>query len=429
MDDEDRAQDQGHAGPEDHPGKPPAGPADLHKILGMDPTQIDELSAAEDLVHVQRPLSALIGTYPSDLVIRAATLYSLQNAGRAALDPQAKNDALWWMPEAKRDTALKNLQDGGWIEFTEDGWVFTQLGHDLYQLVELLFHLGQREDMTFGRVILRALQELSGDPLYALKGLLTQVRSMEFALEKARRSRSSVIMEGQLERCKQARAVVQTVINEVSSSMTDPDAIQIINDLHHANARMMAALLQLEEALAEVTKQHVILPEGFTPHQITESLMSMPLEALVDVASASIHPIHQARPLLREDLLTFAAESYLDRAKPPRPTRPEEIAVAAHNPEYRVETDPRVGSFIGALAELEGHEVPVIDILQGDPEEILMRLASLPFLDVSSTPDRGEKRLADVPWRYEPREGYDRPDIGPLRLVPRSVLRRTDETS
>jgi hypothetical protein len=282
---------------------------------------VPHIDAAMRLANVHAALSALVGVRTEDIVIRGAVLYSLQHAG-PSLDAEARNAALWWLPETPRDTALKDLRNGGWIEYTEERWIFTQLGHDLYQLVELLFQLNRRQDMTFGSVVLRALKELSGDPYNAIRGLVTQVQTMERGLEKARASHSSVLMEGEIERCNQARRIVQEVLREVQPLIHDPKASTVIQELHGANARMLSAPTRLSEALAEVTRQHVVLPHGYTPHQITMSLMSMPIEALALHGMAALRPIHQKRNVVREDLLCVAAANFLDRTRPPKPPTP-----------------------------------------------------------------------------------------------------------
>ena len=387
--------------------------------------RLEDVPYLEDslrLARIHRPLSLFVGVRPEDIVIRGAVLYSLQHAG-VGLDADARNAALWWLPDTPRETALRNLKDGGWIEYTDDGWVFTQLGHDLYQLVELLFQLDKKKDMSFGSVILRALKELSGDRYYAIRGLVTQVQTMERSLEKARASHSSVLMEGEIDRCNQARRIVQEVLREVQPLMEDPKASSAIQDLHAANARMLSALSRLSDALAEVTRQHVVLPHGYTPHQITMSLMSMPVEALAAVGERALRPIHSRRALLREDLICLAAGNYLDKERPSKPQRPAPTQTAKHNPDYRPPTDPRVEAFFDELQTLEGDEVPVAAILRGDPDEILMRFANLPFLNERDK-DEATARFSKIPWHYEHRPGHEENPAGALRIAPRSVLRR-----
>lgn len=396
--------------------------AALSRILIDRVEDVPHIDGAMRLARVHAALASLVGGRPEDIVIRGATLYSLQHAG-ASLDADARNAALWWLPDTPRDTALRNLKDGGWIEYTEDGWVFTQLGQDLYQLVELLFHLDKRRDMSFGSVVLRALKELSGDRYYAIRGLVTQVQTMERSLEKARASHSSVLMEGEIERCNQARRIVQEVLREVQPLLNDPKASTAIQDLHAANARMLSALSRLSDALAEVTRQHVVLPHGYTPHQITMSLMSMPVEALAIVANGALRPLHARRPLVREDLLCLAAGNYLDKERPSRPRRPAPIQTARHNPDYRPPPDPRVEAFLSELQALEGDEVPVASVLRGAPKDVLMRFANLPFLNERSN-DEATARFSKVPWRYEHRPGHDEHTEGTIRITPRSVLRR-----
>lgn len=394
----------------------------LRAILIDRVEDVPHIDAALRLAKFHSALSALLGSRPEDVVIRGATLYSLQHAG-PSLDADARNAALWWLPDTPRDTALKNLRNGGWIEYAEEGWVFTQLGHDLYQLVELLFQLNRRQDMTFGGVVLRALKELSGDPYYAIRGLVTQVQTMERGLEKARASHSSVLMEGEIERCNQARRIVQEVLREVQPLIHDPKASTVIQELHGANARMLSALTRLSEALAEVTRQHVVLPHGYTPHQITMSLMSMPIEALALHGVAALRPLHEKRHVVREDLLCVAAANFLDRTRPPKPQRPMRVEPAPHNPDFRPPADPRLESFLRDIRDLAGDEVPVRQILSGDADEILMRFANLPFLNIDG-PDQETSRFSELGWRYEHRPGHDTHENGSLRISPRSVLRR-----
>lgn len=394
----------------------------LGRILIDRVEDVPHMDAAMRLAGVHAALSALVGQRPEDIVIRGATLYSLQHAG-AALDADARNAALWWLPDTPRETALRNLKDGGWIEYVDDGWVFTQLGHDLYQLVELLFHLDKRHDMTFGAVVLRALKELSGDRYYAIRGLVTQVQTMERSLEKARVSHSSVLMEGEIDRCNQARRIVQEVLREVQPLLQDPKASPAIQDLHAANARMLSALSRLSDALAEVTRQHVVLPHGYTPHQITMSLMSMPPEALAEIAQRAIRPLHGRRAIVREDLLALAAGNYLDKERPAKPKRPAPAQIAKHNPDYKPAPDARVEAFLDELQALEGEEIPVAVVLQGAPDELLMRFANLPFLNEKSNDDAAA-RFSRLPWIYEHRPGHEEHAEGSLRLTPKSVLRR-----
>lgn len=394
----------------------------LGSILEDRIEDIPHMHAALRLASLHKALGNLVGVHSEDIVIRGAVLYSLQHAG-PALDAQARDAVLWWLPEAPRETALKNLREGGWIEHTEEGWVFTQLGHDLYQVVELLFHIDKRKDMTFGSVILRALKELSGDRYYALRGLVTQVQTMERSLERARQSHSSVIMEGEIERCGQARRIVQDVLREVQPLLTDPTAATAIQELHRANARMMGALTRLQEALAEVTSQHAILPSGYTPHDITMSLMSMPLEALAARGDTAIRPIHARRRVIREELLAYAAANYLDKERPPKPERPAKAKPATQNPGFKPPTDPRVDAFLAELRELPGDEVPLERILHGENAEILMRFANLPQLNANLPEDRASP-FGSLPWRYEQRPGHTKHAKGPVRISPNSVLRR-----
>lgn len=286
-------------------------------------SDVPELIAALPLADLHKSLSCLVGTYPHDFVLRVAALHCLQIQGKARLQPRERDVALYWLPEDYRDATLTNLRDGGFLQFhPERGWSFTERGSDLYQLCLLLLEAGHHGTLGFGDALFRMLQKLQSDPAKAMQSLRHRMMEVEAGLLDALQSRSSHRIRDQARRGEAAIRLGAQVLSEAKRYASDTKLVGDVQALYAAHSSMQVACHRVREMHSETMRAFVSLPEGYTPHDITGSLMAADVASVANVGRRALQPFLVPRPCIREDMLAASADAFLSHERRKAPEMP-----------------------------------------------------------------------------------------------------------
>ncbi len=352
---------------------------------GLSAESVPALRSVRDLSAVYPLLHALVGSSPTDYLVRAAALESLVGFETGSFTARDLDECLYWLDPERRPAVLKALRRSGWLAWdSSQGTTITTEGRWVYDILSFLHRRLKENELLPTLAGVEYALEIGLDPIRHLRSMRSRLVALREQMYRARESHSEVVLRLSVDRLaetldlsRQVRAVLERIPVENAASRA------VARDIHDLLSLLHGMSADLQSAIAEVGRQFLRLTAGLTVEQIVRALMETEKKELARVGRESLLPVVPPPPLLTTEVLAAAAEQqFLREREEAEPVVWEEPPEAPRRAEAS-EILPEVAAFLSDLAgiEEEGRTVPLAEMVpHGDEGESFLRASLLPLV-------------------------------------------------
>lgn len=349
---------------------------------GIPPDQVDELRAVRALEPIYPLLHALVGRSLRDLLVRAAVLEALVQAGRPAFQAADLDEVLSFLDAEARGVAVAALRRSGWLEHVPAlGTVVTDAGRWAFDILAFLHKRVEEAELLPTVAGLGYALQIGVDPVRHLLSMRARLNALRASIDAARASHSEVVLRRTARRIDEALHLSAQIRAALDRVPLDHAAARAVSrEIHGLLAHLHGAGAELHQAVTEVGRQYLALTGGLTTEQIVRALMVRSRDELAAVARQALLPVTSPPPLLTTDVLASAAEQQALREHPTK-TQPEwsepKPAPVLTGEEGAPEDVRGLLADLSAIVARGGRE-PLADVVaRGDRAETFLRLSLL----------------------------------------------------
>lgn len=349
---------------------------------GIPPEQVDELRAVRALEPIYPLLHALVGRSLRDLLVRAAVLEALVQAGRPAFQPPDLDEVLSFLDAEARAAALAALRRSGWLEhLPSQGTVVTDAGRWAFDILAFLHKRVEEAELLPTVAGLGYALQIGLDPVRHLLSMRARLNALRASIDAARASHSEVVLRRTARHIDEALQLSATIRAALDRVPLDHAAARAVSrEIHGLLAQLHGAGAELHRAVTEVGRQYLALTGGLTTEQIVRALMVRSQDELAAVARMALLPVMAPPPLVTTDVLASAAEQQVLRERPPKArlawSEPEPAPLTTG--EGTTPEDVRgLLADLSAIAARGGRERLAGVVARGDRTEAFLRLSLL----------------------------------------------------